>query len=656
MKRNIALYISDQLVDIDEENLILYNFTQEELENPTIVRNSYSQQITLKGTPQNNKIFTSAFRLDKTASTGFNPRRKTDFVIYNELGEILQRGYVKLDSISRDSVVEYKVTLYGILGSILYDLSYKDDGSKRTLADLDYLGTQDPDSEFDYTIDRNFVRISWSVLAGDLQNDLGEILNFAVCYNGKPSGFAANKAVIPSESVGLQPGVNYNATLSRDYTEQETHDLRSYLQRPVLRVKAVLNAIERFVNDLGWELEIDSDLMAEDIIQKTWMTLPLLDVKDVQNMRSGVSFTKADILAGTSSPAEFLISLCKMFGLKIYADDNSKIIKIMSRSGFFSDQIIDVSSRINLAKGRTITPLLINSKWYEMSSEDKGEFAEKYSTMYGRIYGSQRINTGYEFNSEVKSITDKLIFKGGVQSMESSSMYRSVFDEDDNMIPAPFLEGGSYTFKIPGTDREEERDLLPTSYYYTWFNQTDKGYDFVDLVQLHGEDNKSIDGAGVLLYFDGMVDCPESYGISDDIPQMMQDQPCWNFTSTNRTGLQQIPHFSRYQISQDQITHSLEWGASKEINIPGVSYAQPNVGIYVDRWQTYLTDRYDQDTKMVRLHVNLRGMQVGMDMLRDFYWFDNCIWSLNKIINHSLTSWDDTECEFIQVQNINNYR
>lgn len=643
-------------MDIDEDNLILFNFTQEELENPTIVRNSYSQQITLKGTPQNNKIFTSAFRLDKSASTGFNPRIKTDFIIYNEMGEILQRGYVKLDSISRGSVVEYKVTLYGELGSILYDLSYNYDGSKRTLADLDYLGTQDPDSEFDYTISRNFVRNSWSVLAGELQEDLGEILNFAPCYNGKPSGFSADKAVITSQSVGLSPGVNYKATLSREYTEQETHDLRSYLQRPVLRVKAIFKGIERFVNDMGWDFEVDQSLMDDDIMQKTWITLPLLDVKDVENMRSGVSFSKTDILAGTSSPAEFLISFCKMFGLKIYADHNSKTIKIMTRSGFFSDQIIDISSRINLAKGRTITPLLINSKWYEMSSEDKGEFAEKYSSMYGRIYGSQRINTGYEFNSEIKNITDKIIFKGGVQSLEASSMFRKVFDANDNVIPAPFLEGGTYTFRVPGTSREEERSLIPAEYYYTWFNQTYNGYDFVDLVQLHGEDNKPIDGAGVLLYFDGMVDCPESYGISDDIPALMQDQPCWNFTNTNRSGLLEIPHFSRYQMSQDEITHSLEWGASKEINIPGVSYDQQNVGVYVDRWQDYLSDRYDQDTKMVRLHVNLRGMQVGEELMRDFYWFDNCIWSLNKIINHSLTSWDDTECEFVQVQNINNYR
>lgn len=654
MKRGISLYIQEQRVDIGEDNLILFNYTQEDLDNPTIVKNSYSQQITLKGTPANNKVFSSAFRLDKTADSGFNPRVKSDFVIIDELGEILQRGYVKLDSISRDTEVEYKVTLYGVLGSILYDMSYNDDGEKRTLADLDYLGTQEPDTEFDYTINRTFLRNSWDVLSGALQNPLGEVLNFAPCYNGKPSGFSADKAVIDGHYVGIN-GRTFKATLSREYTEQETHDLRSYLQRPVLRVKAVFDGLRRFTEARGWTFDIDQDLMSEDIMKDTWMTLPLLDIKSETNLRSNVPFTKKDILANTPTPAEFLLSFCKMCGLKLWADPKTQTIHIMSRGSFFTGTITDISKRINLGKKRSITPLLISSKWYQMESEDSGEFATKYNSMYGRNYGLQRINTGYQFNSDIKTITDNISFKGGVQSLEFSNMFLDVYNGDGEMIPAPFIEGGTYTFSVIGTTTEEERSLTPASYRYSWFNQTNKGYDFVDLVQLHGEDNKEIDGSGVLLYFDGMVSCPESYFVSDDIPDLMV-KPCWNFTDTNRIGLVQIPHFTRFRMADGQVTGTLDWGESFEINIPGVSYAEPYMGIYADRWRSYLIDRYNENTKMVSLHVNLQGMDVGVDLMRRFYWFDNCVWSLNKINNHSLTSWDDTECEFVQVQDITNYK
>ena len=65
MRRKISLYIAGQPVDLDEQSFILFNYTMEEMSNPTIVRNSFSQSITLQGTPRNNKIFGSIFRADR---------------------------------------------------------------------------------------------------------------------------------------------------------------------------------------------------------------------------------------------------------------------------------------------------------------------------------------------------------------------------------------------------------------------------------------------------------------------------------------------------------------------------------------------------------------------------------------------------------------
>ena len=143
MRRKISLYIADQLVDLDDQSFILFNYTMEDMTNPAIVRNSFSQSITLKGTPNNNKIFGGIWRSDRETTGGgtsgayFDPTRKTTFTIYNELNEVLESGYCKLDSISRKrSRVEYKVSLYGGLGAFFYALSYDEEGNKRTLADL----------------------------------------------------------------------------------------------------------------------------------------------------------------------------------------------------------------------------------------------------------------------------------------------------------------------------------------------------------------------------------------------------------------------------------------------------------------------------------------------------------------------------------------
>ena len=106
MKRQVRLYIGGQEADLSEGDLILFNYTLEELTNPTVVKNSYTQQVTLKGTPTNNDIFGHIWRLDRDqrfgGSTGpdFDPSRKTGFQLFDGTGNLLESGDVKLDTIT----------------------------------------------------------------------------------------------------------------------------------------------------------------------------------------------------------------------------------------------------------------------------------------------------------------------------------------------------------------------------------------------------------------------------------------------------------------------------------------------------------------------------------------------------------------------------
>lgn len=140
MRRKISLYIDGQLTDLDEQSFILFNYTRDEADNPTIVKNSYSQQLTLPGSPKNNEIFGNYFRPERITDTGFNSLAKTPFAIYNDLNEIIESGYVRLDKVNRKGggLCSYTITLFGGLGGFFYDLMYNADGSKKTLADLSY--------------------------------------------------------------------------------------------------------------------------------------------------------------------------------------------------------------------------------------------------------------------------------------------------------------------------------------------------------------------------------------------------------------------------------------------------------------------------------------------------------------------------------------
>lgn len=295
MRNKVNLYIAGQLADISSDALVLMNYRAEDLQNPVIVKNSYSQSLTLPGSPQNNAIFGHVARSDHHSGTGgagvaFSALKKTDFQIIAEDGQLLESGYIKLETIERKAdAVNYKITLFGGLGAFLYGLMYDADGNKRSLADLNF-GTS-----LDFVINRDSVREAWRQQAGvERTSDRWDVINFAPCYNGVPGGgFQANKAFISTECAGVQSSDATGATakrghvlasLTQNYDEWQTKDLRSYLQRPVIKIGAVIDAICDTLNNGGYNVTLDPIFFSSGnpYYSKTWLTLPTLSDLQIQ--------------------------------------------------------------------------------------------------------------------------------------------------------------------------------------------------------------------------------------------------------------------------------------------------------------------------------------------------------------------------------------
>lgn len=223
-----------------------------------------------------------------------------------------------------------------------------------------------------------------------------------------------------------------------------------------------------------------------------------------------------------------------------------------------------------------------------------------------------------------------------------------------------------------GTDKEmqmEEKDILyPYALGGYAFNPDYPLSDFLPKVQLHDADNKSIDGSDVLLVFDGIKETPVwassarlEYRLTDDTSDMMtlnEGVPCWNFTSENSSVLTSLPSFRRcktYMEDADSIiSHSFEWGEPMARGVNGL-YDLGLSNLYDRWWRDYLEDRYDDDTFRMSCKVDLRGLRVEQNLLRRFFFYQNAVFVLNEIRNHSVTTDDETECEFIKVQNLENY-
>ena len=897
MRRKISLFIDGNLADLDAQSFILFNYTMDDLSNPTIVKNSFSQQITLPGTPNNNAIFGEAFRLGRkvdfnsgASGAGFNPSKKMDFAIYNELGEILESGYCKLDNIVRSGVnVTYKVSLFGGLGSFFYNLSYADDGRKLTLADLDYLGNGDP-GELDFTINATTLRTAWDDLytyyyGGD-PGSIWKIINFAPAYNGYPENFSPDKAVVVPGNVGLPSSDGaYTTTsgyalvnLANKVDEWAVKDLRSYLQRPILNFKAFLDAISNPDNNGGYSVDHSNLGMEGVFAEGCWITLPTIpslgsmkqsvgtltltmsttatpnndigrwditgdtipygaivsanikcrirmntpagadsystlslrgsngtgsakssvlimqmvayasdntivggssikvteadpkgvatsvnftppfatdnyervdvgnankvssgifafanevsfqvecqdaayyklfvfayqgtgvlrrgrweydysgngatstptlyatystyftanssyvvagsgssvSMTDPASLRSNARITKQMLLSTSGTPAEYLLSFCKIFGLYFITDTAQKKITIVTRNGLYIDETIDLTERVALSKDIEIDPLVFDSKWYRFSLEGVGgAFFNEYKDVEGIDYGIQMVDTGFDFDADVRDLLDGNVFKNAATILQSSR-YWNVIKNGATFIPSPFVDtGNTYSLRNPSGDSKEYNISVPPStatisYYNTDYNGYDKKFNYK--VEFAEKDGKPIDGKDVLLILSGFSTY-NSFKITDDLPVMSVlngGTPCWIL---DEGAGEQIPSFSRYKIIYDNLLlvyrmmESLDFGVPRQLDIPGLVY-DADITIYARAWQNYLTDRYDVDTQVMRCKVDFRGVAVNQELLRKFYYYDGCLWVLNKIINYSLTTFDPVECEFIRVQDKANY-
>lgn len=930
MRRKIELYINGTLADLSDQGLVLFNYSLTDLQKPTAVKNGFSKQITLPGTPQNDFIFGHIERTDRvTTVSTFNTGKRSEFAIYDEKGQILESGYLRLDSlVRRGSVVTgYKVSLFGGLGAFFYALSYDDAGNKRTLADIDYLGKGDP-TELDFTIRASTVQGAWDTRAHhnwqDPITNIWHVLNFAPAYNGYPSGdFSPDKGIVTAADVGLPASVTEDGktwaanngtvlvNLAKSYDEWAVKDLRCYLQRPVLNMRAFVEAVMRPENNGGYTVDFPD--MPVKFLNDLWKTLPTLPslgdfkkregqvlatfvpdsaghasaethVGDINVNRGsipenaqtqvtaniGATFTvastasqlslhasqnyggsnrnfqmkdtflfmqlvaygsdntivggsavkcitasssyytpkeaaaaagfvpvypagdyepaviilenvtrvsentyrlpdqvfqvKADnvhhyevfikayefrshtwvvrissreryyyqldeVVGGTSAcpvlfasyndfyqtsttmgtrdtstsisisytttsilrsgsyitkdlllqskytPAEYILSLAKMYGMYFICDPAEKKVTVLSRNAFFNTgkETIDLTKRIDTSQDITITPQVFASKWYTMEQNMAlGAWAEEYAKVYGVNTGVARIDTGYDFDAADVELMDSTIFRMAATILDAGPYYNWLL-VNGQFRPSPFIDPGhTYTMwsTADGSSKEFQVPGLPSSVEVHYLNEhghEGSDVEFSAKLDLRTADGSEVDGVDILCLCLS-ADHHPYYKLSDDSAAMTAangNKPCWDLNPGTEQGIS-IPNFHRFNDYGEtwEARFCIDFGLPREWKIPiyhiygiddSVGSDEEKVSVYARFWRSYLRDLLDKDTKVMTCRVNLEGLQVGPQLLRRFFWYDNSLWVLNKITNYSLTTYDPAECEFVQVRNIENY-
>ena len=386
-------------------------------------------------------------------------------------------------------------------------------------------------------------------------------------------------------------------------------------------------------------------------------------------IRSGAKFTKKSVLTTDYSPADFLLSYAKLFGLYFLKDPYRKKVTVMPRSEFFKrSEIVDVQDLIDRSNTSEMTPVSFETKWYEWALKVEGEYAKDFEKTYGHSYGAKRINTGLGFNNQTTKVLDNNIFKSGVQVLERDAMYCCPSD-DPQAVPWRF---NAYTYNLyHGSENTYEVSMPACSTIDLYSGLGDyKYYDIWDKLQCHTTDNKPADGQNILLFFDGFKPLTvqghsAGYCLTDDNAVMNilnESTPCWlsSYVDQDDSGntitipITEAPHYSRYIVNDvGYVQRSWDFGYPDTYFIPGVADT-PYTALYDLYWRDYIGDLYNANTRILKTKMRIVG-KPDVEWLRRFYWFDNAVWRLQEIKDWNVGKEGLTDVVFVKVMDPANY-
>lgn len=388
--------------------------------------------------------------------------------------------------------------------------------------------------------------------------------------------------------------------------------------------------------------------------------------------RTGTEVSQNLLLDTESSPCDYLLSYCKMFGLYFSKDLYENKIYIQTRKTFYDrDRVTDLTPLVDEGSTINITPLSFDTKWVEFSQEkDETQFSTNYSTAKGVDYGCKTLNTGYEFNSDKRQLLEDNVLRSGIEGLEQSKYYTQ-YSMDGTSRPW-WSWGLKYNLYSGDSTTEVSVSTAAAGHIYGINPYTGlMYYDTTSKMQFHDSDNKGTEGNNCLVFYRGMEDVtddrpnPTYYWLTDDTyyqTMLNEGTPCWLFTSQAYAGdtriayrVTKIPSFGRYMhpVGSTKVTRSLDFGTAQELFLPDMSITDES-NIYHFYWEDYLNDLYDVNTRLLTCYVRIEG-NPNPDWLRGFFWFRNSIWRVNTITDFNPSSYGLTKVEFVKVQDIDAY-
>lgn len=458
---NIILTIGGKQADLPVDFDILFNYTLEDTTNPSSVKNSFTKSCNLPGTENNDRLFNLFFRNDRMGAGRFDPGKRVPFELFIN-GNLEESGYVQLNkvSISGGNRV-FCCTLYGGVGDFFYGLDANEDGSRKTLADLDWKidGATSPETEMDFRISKDVIKAAWDRLRLETTGStLFDTINFIPLNEGVIGDFDSDKVLINTEGQTVFPASSGSYTtvdgyalgsLNKKYDWLAMRDIRSYMQRPAVKISRFFEAVCDPDNNGGYEVVLDDDFFKEDNpFFQTWMTLPSLSTSNNTEEEKNSDAEFQGISTSDPEDARFGLDLSGSTPVIVSGDissDSSGVIDISDEVFGYMDVGINIGVDVS---GSTWTVSNFDRLYPYVKSggRDAHYFFVQvvaYDADSDQVIGGSDI---YCFNGGIPSLRR---LKGGLPTVARTVEYTPAYDANYIDVQGSFLynpERGVYEF------------------------------------------------------------------------------------------------------------------------------------------------------------------------------------------------------------------
>ena len=356
------------------------------------------------------------------------------------------------------------------------------------------------------------------------------------------------------------------------------------------------------------------------------------EVVTMENVRSYSPLNFYRVFPKDSSLLDVLLNYSKMFGLVWTVDEDRKELTVMTRNRFFTDsEIWDWTEKIDRSKDFKFNPLTFDKKYVEFNFEEgKCHRLQGYEAKYEYTYGTKKLDTGYEFNSE-----ENKLFKG--------------------LQPSVVSQKKQYSMKY-NTEYEDMPNFMGYS-YMVYPNEH-----FVD------NDNKGENAgmSGAFYFRNGRFQPDERLGmtaadsgqpivrITDDTSYQIQTQEfCWDLSGDAQVLCYYLPDVGTISNLYNGKRYSVHFASPKEYY-----YKQPGgtVGyIYDTRWGKYIDERYCSQNKTLTAYVYITPDEFAAINFRQFVKIDNILYAIDKVYDYNFNASEPVKVDLVQVWDMSAY-